>query len=179
MFLSTANGTWQPFSDWCVWYFGSPRKPNVLISVASSLENPQPEWLDWIYLKVEDVGHRRARPQDVKPARNAWAWAHVSGLTFNLLWESPDGTQHEVRDILRGRPEFIPFVRRAAMASPKENKDVCYLTDAQWFGRNGRRSILSEGKHRLIVTIQFEPTTRVTRSFVLTVPPIDRHLPFN
>jgi hypothetical protein len=171
VFLSIANGIWRPFSDWFVRYFGFPRKPNVVISVASSRENPQPEWLEWIYLKVEDVGHRRARPQSVRPAWNAWAWVHVSGLTFNLLWESPDGTQHEVRDILRERPEFIPFVRRAPIASPRGDKDVCYLTDAQWFGHDGRRNILSEGKHRLVVTIQFEPTNRVTRSFVLTVPP--------
>ena len=150
MFLSTANGTWRPFSDWFAWYFGSPRKPHVVISVASSLESPHPQWLDWIYLNVEDVGHRQARPQDVKPARNAWAWAHVSGLTFNLPWESP--MVHSTK------------LGTFCIASPQGDKDVCYLTDTRWFGRNGRRSILSEGKHRLIVTIQFEPTTRVTRS---------------
>jgi hypothetical protein len=151
----------------------------VLISVAGSWEKPQPNGLDWIYLKVEDVGHQRARFQGVKLARNAWAWVHASGLTFNLLWESPDGTQHEVRDILKERPEFIPFVRRATIAGARGVKDVCHLTDAQRFVLNGRRSILSEGRHRLVVTIQSEPTNRVTRVFDLIVPPFDGHLHLN
>lgn len=151
----------------------------MLISVAGSWEKPQPDWLDWIYLKVEDVGHRRASLQSVQLARNAWAWVHVSGLTFNLLWESPDGAQHEVRDILKERPEFIPFVRRATIAGAGGVKDVCHLTDAQWFVLNGRRSILSEGRHRLVVTIQSEPTNRVTRSLDLIVPPFDGHLHLN
>lgn len=145
------------------------------LGAADPAERPQEDGVDWLHVRVENIGLPKAR--QVQPAKGAWAEVSIEGRRFRLVWSTHAGPKHYMT-IGKGASALIPLVVRAPFASAALHPEpgAAFITDLRaLLYQNDMSRLLEPGRYRITLGLHWDPEQSRDVRLALTIP-LEKHV---